>query len=110
MSSFVAGVLMQPTLSCPLELQRTEGTAGEGLQGRVLCGFGALLAAVRRQCTVFSFGSNFDWSFERSYQQWAREAGKVWVFGPLPPGGGANLTTLTHLGGGLTPLAFSSTL
>ena len=80
MSSFVAGVLMQPTLSCPLELQRTEGTAGEGLQGRVLCGFGKfgmLMAAVRRQCTVFSFGSNFDWSFERSYQQWARETGKV---------------------------------
>ena len=32
------------------------------------------------------------------------------VFGPLPPGGGATLTTLTHLGGGLTPLAKSSTL
>ena len=85
MSSFVAGVLMQPTLSCPLELQRTEGTAGEGLQGRVLCGFGALLAAVRRQCTVFSFGSNFDWSFERSIQRWAREAGKacdIHIFDP----------------------------
>ena len=25
------------------------------------------------------------------------------VFGPLPPGGGANLTTLTHLGGGSDP-------
>ena len=35
----------------------------------------------------------------------------AWVFGPLPPGGGATLTTLTHLGGGgLTPLAESSTL
>ena len=25
------------------------------------------------------------------------------VFGTLPPGGGANLTTLTHLGGGSDP-------
>ena len=30
--------------------------------------------------------------------------------GSLPPGGGATLRTLTLLGGGLTPLAFSSTL
>ena len=28
----------------------------------------------------------------------------------LPPGGGATLRTLTHLGGGSDPLAFSSTL
>ena len=29
--------------------------------------------------------------------------GRHWVFGTLPPGGGATLTTLTHLGGGSDP-------
>ena len=36
---------------------------------------------------------------------------KLRAIGSLPPGGGATLRTLTLLGGGgLTPLAFSSTL
>ena len=28
---------------------------------------------------------------------------RTWVLGTLPPGGGANLRTLTHLGGGVDP-------
>ena len=32
-----------------------------------------------------------------------REPAATLVFGTLPPGGGANLTTLTHLGGGSDP-------
>ena len=57
-SSFAAGMMMHPTMACPLDWTRTSGFQSGGEQGRYLCGFRARLAAAHN-CTIFSFGSNF---------------------------------------------------
>ena len=75
-SSFIGGMSVHPTFQCPVETTLAGGTARALEQGRLLCGFQALLAS-SRACTVFSFGSNFDWSFEASIQEHARAAGRL---------------------------------
>ena len=59
-SSFAAGMMMHPTMACPLDWTRTSGFQSGGEQGRYLCGFRARLAAAHN-CTILSFGSNFEW-------------------------------------------------
>ena len=88
-SSFAAGMMMHPTMACPLDWTRTSGFQSGGEQGRYLCGFRARLAAAHN-CTIFSFGSNFEWAFEASVQRMARQAGRtcnVHIFDPTlgPP-------------------------
>jgi len=75
-SSFTTAMMMRPNIHCPLEFQRAGSTAKAGGQGRFLCGLKELLLS-QKSCTVYSFGSNFDWSFEGDIQDRAQQAGHV---------------------------------
>lgn len=88
-SSFTAGMMMRPNIHCPLDFQRAGSSAKAGGQGRFLCGLKELLES-QKPCTVYSFGSQFEWSFEADIQDRAEQAGRlcdIHVFDPTlgPP-------------------------
>ena len=79
-ASYYGPLLMQPTFACPLETLRSssarEHHAGNsGPQGKWTCGLRSRLRLKPLPCSVLSFGSNFEWSFERFVQNLASEVG-----------------------------------
>ena len=67
LSAAQSSVAYMPPFSCPLELVRTSGTDQQYDGGKWLCGWSSLVGSVfggTKRCVVYSFGSNFEPSFE----------------------------------------------
>lgn len=72
-SSFNGGLLLRPMLECPLDLVKTVSARRQWDGGKWLCGLRSLVSRSSRSCTVFSFGSNLETSFEERVQQERRK-------------------------------------
>jgi hypothetical protein len=77
----------EPTWSCPLE-ERVQKTGGDG--GKWVCDVHSI---PRKDCLVYSFGSNGDYSFEHGII--GRRECEIHTFDPFNSGGGSHIQHIT---------------
>ena len=80
-----SALAIAPSYFCAAELTRTASTATQYDGGKWLCGWTSLVGALSartRKCIVYSFGSNFEPSFEKFVQAQTSEGCEVHVFDP----------------------------